>query len=198
MTYAEEKQHALNLIKSVAAQFPGSELVVDDEGHVRYLSLGGDEGLYIGYDRHKNRLNISGRYLSSRIEHDNEQFYPGRLWNPKCETPSITVDANKSPEQIKKDIERRFLPDYRAALARCREARDAHEAYINETNATAAALAAKLNSVATGNAHGTHLKRHIRLDHLDGSVDVSRDSASFSLSLSLDKARKLAAFLATL
>lgn len=166
---------------------------VDADGIPHGLDGPGEDRIWISYDSHKHRFTISGRWPCSKI--DNSTFTPSGLWNPKPDSPSIGVDADKSAEQIAKDIARRFLPAYRQVLKRCQEARDNHDSYIRNSNNLARDIAGILGAKARGNyGNKGPEQRHIYADGIE--VETSADSASFKIrSLSAEKARQLAAFL---
>lgn len=189
-------------IAAIAAQFVGARpRVVDygsDDQRVNGFDLEGEEGLYVSYDPYKNRFCISGKWPGSKTPND------GTCFTPSClPSPSITVDAEKSDEQIARDITRRFLPAYREVLAKCIERRDAHDAYIRKVNGLAAELAEILGTSNGGRYHNDRdpVRRNVRLpDNVGyGEIEAGTDSATFTIrALPADKARKLAAFLKTL
>lgn len=183
MNWTEEKQFRNKRIEEVAAQFPGAVIEKD-----------GEEVIWIGFDRYKNRLHISGLWPRSRTPGDNSQF---SHWDVdyRSEPPGITVDANKSAERIKRDIERRFLPAYRALLAKCLEARDRHDHYIACRNQNAEEIA----RLCKGRVYGQAPNRFL-VDlpgHIQRDFELCEASASLKLrALSLDRARELAALIA--
>jgi hypothetical protein len=82
---------------------------------------------YIRIDTHTHRLSVNGHYNG--------------LWkfrnsynNP---APSITVSPDRTPAQIARDIERRFLPDFLEDYARTQANKTRHMQEIDQTLATA-------------------------------------------------------------
>jgi hypothetical protein len=178
--------------------------MADGDARPHGLVFPNEEAFTVHYRTHEHRFVVSGSWPRSRLPgEESKQFTPVDLWNPRAEYPSITVDADKSLERIAADIKRRFLPEYRAVLARCVEARNNHEQYVKGCNSLAEEIAALLGESSRehpGKSHGP-LRPVVEVpDGLGyGSIEVSRDSAHFNLhSVPADKARKLAAFLKTL
>lgn len=194
MNWIEEKQFRANRIKEVAAQFPGSTAYSNGEEEPHEFRLNGEEVVWISFDRHKNRLHISGLWPRSKTPGDNAQF-SHRDVDYNSESPSITVDANKSAEQIKRDIERHFLPACRALLAKCLEARDRHDQYTTSRNQNAEEIARLCGGRVYGQAPNRFL---VDLPgDIQGDFELCENSASIKLrSLSLDRARELAALIA--
>lgn len=197
-SYKEEQEFKQQFIERLAiVAGPGAQIRANGDGEANGIKYGDTEAaFYVGYDAHHHRFEISGVYPQSRV--DGSQFYPSQLYSPQVSSPSITVNADKSPEQIAKDIARRFLPDYRAVLARCLEARDNHDSYIRNSNSLAKELADILGEKPSGRSEAE--RQHIHLSSLKknfyGDFHVSGDSISVDLrSLNPDQARKLAAFI---
>ena len=197
MTYEEEKQFRAKRIEEIAALFPGAVIERDGDGNADSFRLNGDERVHIGYNSwgaKGHRLHISGCWPRSKIPGDNSQF-THRDVDYKSESPSITVDANKSAEQIKRDIERRFLPAYRTLLAKCLEARDRHDQYTTSRNRNAEEIARLCGGRVYGQAPNRFL---VDLPGtIQGDFELCENSATLKLrSLSLVRARELAALIA--
>ena len=201
MTYEEEKQFRAKRIEEIAALFPVAVIERDGDGNADSFRLNGDERVHIGYNSwgaKGHRLHISGCWPRSKIPGDNSQF-THRDVDYKSESPSITVDANKSAEQIKRDIERRFLPAYRALLAKCLEARDRHDAYIHDCNATARTIAKACHGKVYGEGWNQQGPRQSVVElpgDLSGRFECSNGNASLTVrSLSTERAVELAKLL---
>jgi hypothetical protein len=203
-SFKDAEQFASRVVEAIVNQFPGATAVADGDRRPHGLTFTNEEAFTVHYRNHEHRFVVSGSWPRSRLPGEgSKQFTPSDLWNPRAEYPSITVDADKPPEKIAADIKRRFLPEYRAVLARCVEARDIHEQYVKSCNSLAEEIATLLGESShehAGKSHGP-LRPVVEVpDGLGyGSIEVSRDSAHFDLhSVPADKARKLAAFLKTL
>jgi hypothetical protein len=87
------------------------------------------ERFWLGVDDYKHRVTVHSTY---------GPMPDGRLWIPRDRVrdavdPSPTISADKAPDQIARDIARRFLPDYRKYLALYRSDVAAAIAFRNET-----------------------------------------------------------------
>ena len=198
MNYIDEKQFRASRIKEVAAQFPGSTIHTNGDDEPHGFRLNGEEIVWIGFDRHKHRLCISGCWPRSKIPDDNSQFTP-RDCRGHLESPSITVDANKSARQIARDINNRFLPDYRTVLVECIKARDQHDAYITDCNTTARTIAEACHGKVYGEGWNQHSSRQNVVElpgDLSGRFECSNGDASLTIrSLSTARAVELAKLL---
>ena len=162
----------------------------------------GEIKVHLRYDKYKHRLEVSGYYPVSRIQGEScpRTFSPHDLYNPRAESPSISISCEKSPEAIAKEIQRRFLPDYQTVLFRCIGLRDAHEKYFRDQQALAGQIGSALGT-ARRNTQGTvfELPRNLTKGSVYGDVDVSGDSVRFRINnVPAAQALKLAAFLRTL
>ncbi|HWX22421.1 MAG TPA: hypothetical protein VN578_21175 [Candidatus Binatia bacterium] len=203
-SYKDAEQFATRAVEALANQFPGAVAMADGDGRLHGLIFPKEEAFTVHYRIQEHRFVVSGCWPRSRLPgEESKQFSPSDLWNPRAEYPSITVDADKSPEQIAADIKRRFLAKYRPVLARCVEARDNHEQHVKRCNMLAEEIATLLGQSSREHPSKSHSPLHPFVDLPDGlgfgSIEVSNDSVHFDLhSVSVDKARKLAAFLKTL
>lgn len=124
----DAEHFASRVVEALVKQFPNSLAMADGDGRLHGLIFPGEEAFTVHYRSHEHRFVVSGCWPRSRLPgEESKQFTPADLWNPRAQYPNITVNADKSPEKIASDISRRFLPEYRAVLARCLEARDTHE-----------------------------------------------------------------------
>lgn len=201
-SHKEGQQFLTKLTESIAKQFPGAAVRYQgDDGEQRAIGLDFANGAswWFRYDYWTHRVEISGNWPKSK--RDGQVFTPRDLYNPQMSSPEITVDANKTPEKIAADINRRFTPAYNLILARLIERRDAHDEYIDNSNGLAEQLAKILGAAP----HGTRdtLRQHVNFDDsrygFYGNLETSSDSVSFNLrSVPADKAKLLAQFIATL
>jgi hypothetical protein len=127
---------SLPLIDAIAAAFPGAIIRTNEDGEFSALDLsatcGPEAALYLNYHARENRIYVSGIWPRGKVADKNGctvRYSPSDLWNPRVESPSITVAADKSPERIVRDIQRRLIPAYLAVLARLIARRDAADAY---------------------------------------------------------------------
>jgi len=203
-SFKDGEQFAARVVEALVNRFPGAVAMGDGDRRPHGLTFPNEEAFTVHYRIHEHRFVVSGSWPCSRLPgEESKQFTPADLWNPRAEYPSITVDADKSSEKIAADVNRRFLPEYRAVLARCVEARDAHEQYINGCNSLADEIGKLLSESNRGHAGKSQGPLRAVVEVPEGlgygSIEVSKDSAHFNLhSVPADKARKLAAFLKTL
>lgn len=166
--------------------------------------------IYIRYDEYKNRLSIHGSWPQTKLQgtRSNGPVFAPRdcLRGTEVNVYSeITVDADKAPDLIARDIARRFLPNYITMFKRCQETRDQHEAYVNGTNVLAEQIAialGKKSRAGYGNREGSQknlVDLNDVIEGVYGDVETSDNTASFKIrALPADKAVKLAKFLSTL
>lgn len=205
-THEEGQSFLTKLTESLAKLFPGASVryIKDgDEQRATGLDFASGASWWFRYDDWTHRLAVSGNWPKSN--RDSQVFIPRDLYNPQVSSPEITVDADKTPEKIAADINRRFVPAYIAILARLTERRDSHDKYIDDSNGLAEQLAKALGASAP--RHPSNGTRDVRRQHVDvpstlgfyGNIEASSNSADFTLrSVPADKALKLARFLATL
>jgi hypothetical protein len=166
-----------------------------DERHYSRAVTTTGENFSLSYDRHKNRIHVSGNWPA---------MPDGRFWYPRYgdESPGITVSADRAPDAVAKDIARRFLPAYRTLLAKARaEVRGAQE-YRNATERNFAELVA---------AGAPYIRPHQGQNNGDertasiydapgvsyGTIRVGGQSVQFDrLSMTPEFATKFAAFIA--
>jgi hypothetical protein len=100
---------ALNGIWEAKQKGSDRHTVDNDEWHRIVAPNGAAIHLYFpASGKDKNRISISGVWPHRKAH---TQVVPSALY-PQQEAPSITVSADKTPEQIAGDIEKRFLPVY--------------------------------------------------------------------------------------
>lgn len=142
------------LARAIAALLPGFAFVeyrsdyATDRATRCYLRHpdGREMFLLLGVNRYdrapQGMVQVSGRYG----EDNGKPVYPQDFFYDKGTEPTINVSASKTPEQIAKDIERRFMPAYNDLWARCQEWVRKNEAYrfdvANVTKLIAAYLGA--------------------------------------------------------
>jgi hypothetical protein len=116
-----------------------------------YLNNEAGEKLYIyfsaGYGN--KRVNVSGVYpRNADGSYAGDVYYTleerakgiGQANYGQVPHPTITISPDKTPEQIARDIEKRFLPDYRDYRARVQAVVDAHNDYESTTAASLLAV----------------------------------------------------------
>jgi hypothetical protein len=101
-------------------------------------------------NNHEKRLKIGHDGWPTYTELDRgepqtKRVWPGDLYDPREEYPSITVAFAKSPEAVAKDILRRFLPEYERIFARCRDAAMERQKYHNAKDAGWATICRAVN-----------------------------------------------------
>jgi hypothetical protein len=100
-----------------------------DRYHNPALCNSRGERFWLALDEYKRKLTVHGTY---------GKMPDGRIWIPRDRVrdavdPSPTISAEKTPEQIARDILRRFLPDYRTNLASYRAHVAEASAYRDKT-----------------------------------------------------------------
>lgn len=117
-------------VKALAVLFggnvepPRSEEDYETYGYHNYFSitLGTDKGINLNFDRYnKNRVTVSGQYPK-------DQSRDGAA--------SITMADTKTAEQMHKDINRRFMPEYEVAHAQAVVRFKANNDYKGRVQAT--------------------------------------------------------------
>jgi len=194
-----ERLRAERAIEALLPFFPGASVWRNGDGEAHGIQLAEpEERFYVAYRSENHRLSFSGAWPLGRVAWDaNRGYGPRELWNPNAEDPSITVDASKNAEQVKRDIENRFLPHYRDVLARLLQKRAETEEHILGKLCFAAELAATVGKPAPS-AEREDQKVDLP-DPMHGEIEVSRDEATFKIrSLPKAQARKLASFLVEL
>jgi hypothetical protein len=164
MGYVEEvaernktkREQCAALAKGIAKALPGnwSWSMRDDLGHSATLADDKGHQFYINTEHAgPGRVHVSGRY-DVRPGKQNEGFESWAISAIKSETgreferPSISCATTKTPEQIAKDIARRFLPDFLALAAKVRLA----IVKADEADASRAASAEALIAASGGRA----------------------------------------------
>ncbi|MFZ2937616.1 MAG: hypothetical protein WA066_02805 [Candidatus Omnitrophota bacterium] len=100
-----EKQEFISKIQKVA-DILGYEMTVPEESFINQAELKKDNiWIHIrnGVYQNEQKIKISGSY--PRDCHNQDSSYG-------LENPSIRCSQDKTPEQIARDIQKRFLPDY--------------------------------------------------------------------------------------
>lgn len=133
-----------------------------------------------------SRLNVSTWTWPeySRLERGDvrkETIFPASLYDPKEGQPSISVAASKTPEQIAKDIKRRFLPEYERIYARCKAKADDYQAHEDKSESQWAKVCKLIGCdpkraskyCKFGENYLTIENRNGSL-HIDGYVDLER------------------------
>lgn len=121
-----EKDAAWLVVAQAIAELLGASVLPahgrGDDGYMGRFALSrpnGDEiALCFGLANYKGKIHITGSYLADTR--------CALAYNEK--RPSISVSVLKTPEQIAKDIQRRFLPAYLPLAAACRERKAQDEA----------------------------------------------------------------------
>lgn len=188
---ADQRAFRNQRISEIAALFPGAVVTNDADGFAQGFKLQGEEKLWVSYNgwgAKGHRFHISCCWVQSKV--DGTQFTCRDV--SRGEAPGISVDADKSNEQIKRDIERRLLPDYRALLVQVIDRRDNHDRYILGRNKTARAVAGACGGSVWGQGHYPY---NVSLP-CGGNAEASDSSVSFKFSVSVERAQELAALLA--
>lgn len=158
----------------------------------RFSNASGEK-FWIAIDSQTQKITIYGTY-GQRLD--------GRTWIPRDESrdevdPQPTMDGNKTPAVLARDIARRFLPGYRRCLALYRASLKRDTDYLGGT----VALFDELMTIAEGTmrprqttSNDTHERTadfHIS-DKISGTMRVSRTYVRFDhFSVSPDVAREL-------
>ncbi len=169
-----------------------------------HIQVNDNPECYIWFRTQKNRVEVSGSFHLVGAKGSSE-YFGGDRGDGYC---SISVSVDKSPEQIAKDILRRFLPGYLTSFSRCVEARDGQLAFNNQNLTTARRIVEAAGEVFTDdfrarfNQGGQEVSAYINRreeNALRLAVRASGDTAEIDVgSLPADKAVRLVEFLKTL
>jgi hypothetical protein len=134
----------------------------------------------------QGRLNVSTSAWPSYTKFDrgrtsSEKVYPSSLY-PRESSPSISVSAGKTPDQIVKDIKRRFLPEYERIFALCQAKAIAYQEYEDKSRA----LWVDVMKVANTDREG-----YITVKTVAGDIEVENRHGSVQLKMSADSAELL-------
>jgi len=130
-----ETQIRNELVAKVVSHLPGATLNIDPDGYACRADYADGRQLWFRLDVYKrpNRLEVSGNWPQCRIakdSHNGPMVTPRDILRGNEVDPSgsITVSAERTPEQIAKDITRRFLPGYTEMYVRCALRRNERDA----------------------------------------------------------------------
>lgn len=164
------------------------------------------ERLYFGFDRSKRKIEVSGSYGNKL---NGTVWIPRDAW-PKEGLPADPrpmISADKSPDQIAKDIARRLLPDYRTLRAKYLESVAASTDYRDRRDQFFAELCklsggrirprdSQWRQDAPDGERTADLRDVAGINY--GDLKVSDDSARFEISVTADFARKLCKMIAAM
>jgi hypothetical protein len=147
----------------------------------------------ITYGSQMGKLEISGDYPKGpEGEYLADSYVNGERMAP----PRISVNGNRPGDKIAKDIERRFLPEYRVLLAKVKELKASREAYKNKYVSNARELVNIYGDRLNDRNNGFRLP----LKNINGYGEVESigaDSCNILLrSVSIPLARKILSLLA--
>lgn len=133
----------------------------------------------------KGKLSVSGEYPRDRSGRRFCDKYP----------ESINVSETKTPEQIAKDIQRRFMPEYKVAYAGAIEAKQRNDDYHSKVNATKDLLCS-----IQGVTRSTHDEQrlYISTGNIGGTITYISSDGTCSLELRNVKAELLKHLLTTM
>jgi hypothetical protein len=157
------------------------------------------ERFWFGIDDYKRRITVHGTYGT---------MPDGRVWIPRDHVrdavdPSPTISADKLPEQIAKDVVRRFLPDYRKHLDAYRTALTDATAFRNKTATLLEEIVALGNGWITADTRNDarSAERTASLYNAPGisygSLRVSGEHVRIEVSVTPEFAKRFAALFAT-
>ena len=180
----------IELARSIAKLMPEWALRLrDEESAYDCRAFLEKDGLQIGLTLSQGRLNVQTwkwpQYTRiERGDNRSETVWPHQSLHPSETQPSITVDPNKSSEQIVKDIKRRFLPEYERIFKLCLE--KAKQYQTNEDDKQT--LWASVCKVAgkTGEKWA-----HIYVTTAKGNIEAEQRSSTVKLTLDIDNAEIL-------
>jgi hypothetical protein len=147
------------------------------------------------YERQR-RLNVSGDY--PRDEGNNGSYSDPKSWGAIAyneSPPSITVSADRSPEAIARDIQRRFLPEYTRIYNLCIEKRNernaARSGYLSKAETILKALGKRRAEIV-----GAPDNTHVDLRYSDSGYGKLTETSIDLHSLSFETVLEIAAVLA--
>ena len=125
-------------VQQIAALLDGTARPLGEESSNEryYITLAGGESIFIaGSSRaRRGRVSVSGGQWPTYTDTGGRvcSQWPHVTWvsDQKLTAPEITCADSKPAEQIAKDIQRRFLPDFLTVWGHCKDAADKNAAYV--------------------------------------------------------------------
>lgn len=198
LSWKEEQAFKDKKAREIAAQFKEGKIVLnpvrehnENSGLFDYLDLGDEARIHIGFDLRKERVLISGYWPRTKTR-GGEVIIPRDALAHQEANPysKITIDWNKPLEQIKRDIDRRFLPGYLAVLKRCKEIRDKRDQGNEEQDRNVQEIARLANGRVS--PHGD--KNAVYAKNADYTIHGTSVSIKVNY-IPVEQAKKVAAFL---
>jgi hypothetical protein len=204
-----DTEQAQTLLAAIVAAVHGATERKWDNA-ITGFTLSNDRAVWLNYSSHSHRVRVAGIWPKSRLaDEDNKQFGPWDIY-PRPADTEITTSADKSPEKIAAEIQRRFMPAYEDVLALCLARRTEHENYVNTECDLASEVASALgypidiNTVAHWQASRNgcitlDLPPNLRETSAHGDVEITGSSVGIQIrSLPKQQALRLIEFLKTL
>jgi hypothetical protein len=149
-------------------------------------------GEQISMQLYGDRITVNGRYPYSSREHYTGDVYDPENNNNKLERPEITISAGKTPEQMVRDIQRRFTPFHQRYHTLAKKKAEADDAYEYETTSNLAAI--KGSKLSEYEEKERRISISSRDDGVYGHVKVSGSSVSMEINgLTVDQAKRITA-----
>lgn len=185
------------------ASLLGGTVRLDADQTPHKISLGDERILWVNYDPYKHRLNISGCWPFSRIPGETHKIFVPRDLHPQQVSPEISVAADRVPETLAADIQRRFLPEYIRVLGLCQARRDVNDAWVVQqagfASRVATVLGVDLPKQSSPSDNFTFGLPNESKREYYGSIRVSGTSTSIEVrSLKPEQALKVIEFLKTI
>lgn len=215
ISHQDETKMKHALIRALATAFgPSASVDVDGDNNPTGVSfsvageagadVNGEASFYVRLDARAKRVEVCGCWPKSKLSENRHNYgttvTPRDLWNPQAVEPRISFSSEKSPEQMVRDIQRRFIPDYLRTLSRCVAIRNQRDAAAIAQKSLAQIVGTALGETCN-NQTGTRFSLPSNLTDTScyGSAEVHGETVTFEIR-SLDKARalKLVDFLKTL
>ena len=194
--------NAYEKAKEIAKSLPGfrAETCNYDDGKVndRFAYLVGAAGEKLtlsvtSYGSQTGRIEVRGDYPRGP---DGEYLADNYVNGNRLAPPRISVNGNRAGNLIAKDIERRFLPGYRALLVKVNELKASRETHKNKMEHNVQALRAVYGGALNRGSDGFSLP-FVNLGAYGDVESVSGESASIKLSsLPIELAKKVLQVLA--
>lgn len=198
----ENNGKRIELLRAVAAYIDGFEVKVPADG--RQPRLAGPDGMeiFIATSRERGKLHIHGDWPT-----DGNTYMSPRSWGavPYDENGDVSINVSevRGPEEIARDILRRFLPQYREIYAKCCQRKAENAAYRDRLYVQAQAITKAAGLPAPGRLENSNSEYRLHLGNVTeqgwyGTVQVYDKSINLDLrGVTVANAEKILAILRT-
>ena len=132
------KQEAAIKIKATMKLLGMTKIEHDPRGWGVYIDGANNSGTEISMRLDADRIIVYGYYPTARGESHTSDVYNDR--GAKLIKPKISISAMKTPDQMAKDIQRRFMPQYKEYFAAAKLQADKWDKYEDDSIAALEAI----------------------------------------------------------